>query len=204
MSSLVSIPLGINKTDGELESGKQWGYEVDDDSIDVPRSEMSYYWILYDTYDTPIGVQVGEEFRKSVEEIGTYTLELTALDTSQNRKETTSVPIKISEPNQEPRAGLSIGQIRFDVNQPVTFDASSSIDPDGTITEYRWIIRQLVDEEGNPVGGQGGKVVVDETTQSETFRHPFNSPGKYLASVTVRDNNDELKTSDTVNFTVEG
>jgi len=69
------------------------------------------------------------------------------------------------------------------VSQPVTFDASSSYDPDGWITTYRW------DFNGDSVTDAWGARVV----------HSFSSSGSYPVTLTVIDN---LGASSQVTYTI--
>ncbi len=57
-----------------------------------------------------------------------------------------------------------------DVGQDVRFDASPSLDPDGTVTSYSWDFR-----DGTSGAGQ-------------TVAHEFQSPGTYTVTLTVTDN----------------
>ncbi|HEX08423.1 MAG TPA: PKD domain-containing protein [Thermoplasmatales archaeon] len=56
---------------------------------------------------------------------------------------------------------------------PITFDASNSLDPDGYIANYTWNF------------GDGNK----NTTTNTTITHIFKNPGNYTITLTVTDNN---------------
>jgi PKD repeat protein len=59
---------------------------------------------------------------------------------------------------------------RLAINEPETFDARGSIDPDGTIASYSWSF-----DDNSPVAS--GSVV----------SHTFTAPGHYMVSLTVTD-----------------
>ena len=51
---------------------------------------------------------------------------------------TTTVSVPINVANRPPVAALTADRSSVDTNSPVTFDASGSSDPDGTIAQYRF------------------------------------------------------------------
>ena len=81
--------------------------------------------------------------------------------------------------NQPPIANFTYSPEKPVVNQPVTFDASSSYDPDGKITAYEWDF------------GDGN---ITKTTH-EIIKHSYSEAGIYEVTLTVKD--DEGATSST-------
>ena len=74
-------------------------------------------------------------------------------------------------PNQPPIASFTYSPEKPVVNQPVTFDASSSYDPDGTIVKYEWDF------------GDGN---ITNTTE-EVIKHSYSEAGNYEVTLTVTD-----------------
>jgi len=72
--------------------------------------------------------------------------------------------------NLPPVASFTVAPQYAYVGDPVTFDASESYDPDGTIVEWGW-------EYGD--GTEGGDMIIS---------HPFSAAGLYTTTLTVRDN----------------
>ena len=83
-------------------------------------------------------------------------------------------------PNQPPIANFTYSPEKPVVNQSVTFDASSSYDPDGTIVSYEWDF------------GDGN---VTNTTH-EILNHSYSEAGSYDVTLTVTDD-DEVTNSTT-------
>ncbi len=115
----------------------------------------------------------GQRVNRSFFNAGTFTVRLTVTDnlgattsTAQNIQ-VRSVPV-----NQPPVANFTFNPTAPLVNQIVTFDASGSFDPDGTISEYRW-----------DLNGDG---TTDVTGLRVTAR--FSSIRAYSAKLTVIDN----------------
>ncbi len=102
------------------------------------------------------------------------------------RTRTLRVTLQPAVANQPPVALFTFSPANPFPGQTVTFDASSSYDPDGAITAYRWDF----DNDG----------VVDATGQVVT--HSFSSPGVYTVRLTVVDDrgvtDDEVKTVNVV------
>ena len=71
--------------------------------------------------------------------------------------------------NQPPVANFTFSPSSPTVGQTITFDASSSYDPDGTITSYQWVF------------GDG------TTASGVTVQHSYSSAGTYTVTLTVTD-----------------
>ncbi len=80
----------------------------------------------------------------------------------------------VSPGNQPPVASLSANPLSGDSPLPVDFDATGSVDPDGTIADYSW------DFDGN--GTYDSSTGTVPTTQNV-----YSTPGTYLAVVRVTD-----------------
>lgn len=72
--------------------------------------------------------------------------------------------------NQEPSASFSANPTSGNASLEVTFDASNSSDPDGSIISYEWDF-----DDGS-------------TGSGETASHTYDSAGNYTAELTVTDN----------------
>ncbi len=76
------------------------------------------------------------------------------------------------EENQPPIASFTYSTMNHVINQTITFNASLSYDPDGTITNYKWDL------------GDGN---VTNTTEA-IIMHSYPSAGEYTVNLTVTDN----------------
>ncbi len=75
-----------------------------------------------------------------------------------------------SSNNQPPIASFTHSPSTPVVNRTITFDASNSTDPDGTIENYEWDFRD------------------GETAEGEIVTHSYSSAGNYTVKLTVTDN----------------
>ena len=99
---------------------------------------------------------------------GTYTVTLTVVDPAGDRVEDVETIVVANSP---PVAHCSLQPQPVVLHtKPVTFDASGSTDPDGSIVDYDW-------DFGSGSSGQG-----------ESFQHTYPNPGTYTATLTVTDN----------------
>jgi hypothetical protein len=80
-----------------------------------------------------------------------------------------------AEANVPPFAANSFERVSWRVGQPLTFDASGSIDPDGSIALYEW------DLDGDGVFERSGAALVKP-------RHTYRATGDYTAQLRVTDN----------------
>jgi len=84
-------------------------------------------------------------------------------------------PIIVSgTPNEPPLVGFTVSPADLRINQPVTFDASSSFDPDGRIAKYEW-----------DFNGDG---LFDSTTTEPTVTYTYATSGSKSVTVRATDN----------------
>ncbi len=102
-------------------------------------------------------------------QVGTYTVRLTVYDDEGLAGQATQAIVVSAAPNQPPVARFTYSPENPTAGLPITFDASSSADPDGTIVSYAW-------DFGN--GQQGSGAVV---------RHTYYQPGRYTVRLAVTD-----------------
>ncbi len=76
--------------------------------------------------------------------------------------------------NQVPTVSLSMSTADARVNQPITFDASGSRDPDGNIAKYEW-----------DFNGDG---LTDQTTTNATVSYTYTASGTKTVTVRATDN----------------
>ncbi len=101
--------------------------------------------------------------------------------------ETTRAPVAPSTTGsalRPPVADFAYAPVSPVVGQPVTFDASASVDFDGPIVRFAWDF----DADGNP------------DAEGVTVEWTFSAPGSYDVAVTVAD---AVGTSDTIAYTVD-
>jgi len=90
-------------------------------------------------------------------------------------------------PNQPPTASFTFSPKNPLVNEEITFDASASTDPDGSIVSYEWDF------------GDGAKA------SGEVVTHAYSSAGNYTVILTVTDNEGEKNsTSKTISVITKG
>ncbi len=110
----------------------------------------------------------GRTTQKRYSSAGTYTVRLTVTD-DQGATDTTTRSLTVASPNQPPTARFTFSPTNPDPGQSVSFDASTSSDPDGTIASYSWNF-------GDGTNGSG-----------RTTSHAYSAEGNYTVRLTVTD-----------------
>lgn len=102
-------------------------------------------------------------------EPGTYTITLVVTD---DEGGTGSTSLTIDLTNEDPIASFTFSPSSPTEGEAVTFDASSSLDRDGFISQYRWD------------WGDGTSPTI---SSSSSVKHTFETAGSYSVRLTVRD-----------------
>jgi PKD repeat protein/subtilisin family serine protease len=133
-------------------------------SYDPDGSIVSYSWDFGDG-----ATATGSRVTKRYSAAGTYTVTLTVTD---NRGATNSASqtITVTSPNQPPVASFTFSPANPNPGDTVTFDASASSDPDGSIVSYSWNF------------GDGN------TASGVTASHVYSAAGTYTVTLAVTDN----------------
>jgi PKD repeat protein len=135
-------------------------------SHDPDGTILSYAWD-FDDGTTASGRIVFHSYGS----IGTYNVSLTVTDNdSLTDTAFEDVVVSASIPGRPPVAVFTVSPSPAATEEPVTFDASGSSDPDGGIVSYEW-------DFGDSDGGEGNLTT-----------HEYESPATYLIRLTVRDN----------------
>jgi PKD repeat protein len=144
-------------------------------SYDVDGTIVSYSWSFGDG-NTGSGVNASHSYVDN----GVYTVTLTVTDDDgATGSKTASITVK----NRPPVADINTATTILDKEEIVTFNASESYDPDGTIVSYLWNF------------GDG------TTATGVTASHSYPASGEYTVKLTVTDN-DGATGSTTVTKTV--
>jgi PKD repeat protein len=122
-----------------------------------------YQWNFGDGH-TDQGVQLDHTFKGG----GDFNVSLTVTD-NDGDKDVTSLMVHV---NEYPDAEGGPSKAQATIYEAVTFDASFSNDPDGSLVEFTWDF------------GDGAKKV----TTSKAMDHSYNEIGSYNVSLVVKDN----------------
>jgi len=144
-----------------------------------------YLWLS--SIDGVIGrVQV---FSTNLLSVGKHTITFKVKDDRGAWSEDAVAYLVVTEPekpNAKPIAILSKESMQAFVNEEITIDATSSNDPDGNITAYRFDL------------GDGNII---DWTQNGIVVHSYSEAGEYIVRVQVRDNNGTI--SDWASMTIK-
>ena len=135
-------------------------------SVDPDGEIVAYEWDFGDG-ESASGVQVVHTFADD----GNYTVRLTVYD---DEGATDSATVQVEVQNPPPVARFTFSPENPVVGEPVTFDASTSVDPatglgTNSIVSYHWAFGD---------GHEGTGVVVE---------HIYNLPGNYTVTLTIMD-----------------
>src|SRR3989454_1556602 len=132
-------------------------------SSDPDGTIVSYSWNFGDGVSA-VGVTTVHSYATS----GTFTVTLTVTDDSGNPG--TSSAVKTITSDQPPTASFTESSTQVSTGASISFDASSSSDPDGNVNSYSW-------DFGDGITGTGA-----------TTTHSYTASGTYSARLTVTDN----------------
>ncbi len=136
------------------------------DSRDIDGKIISYEWILGDGTKNS-GIIITHAFKKP----GIYRVRLAVIDDSNAINKTTSDTLTVIV-NDPPIARAGKDHIAS-AGETIIFNASRSMDKDGKLIEFLWDF------------GDGTKQKTDFRTK--TVKHSYSNPGKYIVTLTVKD-----------------
>jgi len=139
-------------------------------SVDADGTIASYAWNFGDN-----GTANGPTATHTYNAAGNYTATLIVID-NVGARDTSVVTIAVGEPNDLPIASFVFSPSTGETPLTVTFNASASNDPDGTIESYEWNF------------GDGGNGTGRVTT------HNFLRAGTFTVNLVVTDNRGEVGT----------
>ena len=138
-------------------------------------NNLIYTWHFHDGSPTESGRDLSSiEHTFSSEGIYYITLFVNSSDNGKMDIATSKVIVR----NQGPVIVLNQNSFAADEDEKITFDASSSYDPDGSIVSYDW-------DFGDGYGGYG-----------DTANHAYAESGTYTVNLTVKDNLGKLSFKD--------
>jgi plastocyanin len=164
-------------------NSKVVAFEVKGEDKDLPANQkLTYSWDCGDNKPTSKKDTQETKFTCTYDKPGTYTVKVVAIDDKKAKSK--EVSIKLDVKNAAPTADIKATPPSGAAPLTVTFDASGSKDPDGTIASYEW-------DFGDNQKGSGQKV-----------NHDYKDPKAYTVKLTVTDN-DGAKAEKTITVTVE-
>jgi PKD repeat protein len=164
----------LSVVDSPVEVGQPATFDASG-SVDPERDISEIRW------QTGDGVRrTGQRIAHTYTAPGNYTVTVRVIDGNGN-DDTATRTIRVRERNDPPEPSLSVGTRTATVGESVSFDASGSTDPDGSIRRYVWRL-------------DSGATVV-----GETFTFAFSRPGRHdVTLVVVDDDGDRTTTTATV------
>jgi PKD repeat protein len=146
-------------------------------SSDPDGPIVSYKWDFGDDNVTTVS---SATITHAYDSFGSFTVTLNVTDTDEHW----DIYTQIFTVKSLPAASFTFSPATPKVNEVVTFDASASSDPDGSIDKYVWTF------------GDGG------TSTGKTATHTYTSFGSFTVTLNVTDN-DKLWDIETKTFTVK-
>lgn len=148
-------------------------------STDPQGKIVDYQWDLdgSGTYATDTGSS--PTLTTSLSKLGTNTISLRVIDGG-NASATTTRTIVVGDTPPVAAFSTSPAQLAY-VGQPVTFDGSSSTDPGGVITDYRWDL-------------DGSGTFATDTSSTTTTQYTYSQPGVYTVSLRVTNGQGQTST----------
>ena len=148
------------------------------DSYDLDGTIESYFWDFGDGTNAT-GVVVEHTY----EDDGTYTVTLTVTDDDDATGTATATKTVLNRP---PVAIFTESAETVYTGEVITFDASDSHDPDGTIVTYHW-------DFGDGTNGEG-----------EVVEHSYIDDGTYTVTLTVTDDGDATSSTTASKTVLDG
>jgi PKD repeat protein len=161
------VPKPNFQITGKKTEGKPLTFDASN-SADPDGNIASYNWDLGDG-----STATGEEVSHSYSSAGQYTVKLEVTDNS-GASETLTRTVEVARENLAPKPSFSASSTTLDVNQSVSFDASNSFDPDGSIKSYYWDF---------------GDGISSKETQTS---HKYRTPGTYKVNLTTVDDQRDI------------
>lgn len=159
--------------------------------VDTNKYEIiSYFWDFGDG-NTGTGKSTSHLYNSKGEDDGRYIVELSVVyrdrATSEENEDVFNVDVVFA--NEKVNAAFTASPESGAIPLIVTFDASSSLDPDGEVVEYEWDL----DGDGSYDDGDG-----------VTIEYTYEKYGDYDVKLRVTDNNGETDTAEMTIIVNEG
>ena len=173
--SLSGIPAGAKfevQDDGSIDYREQW-------DLTPPTGKVHWEWDAGGADGMALG-PLGDQFSLTIKPL--FNSGITAVKfLSGDRAAPQKIDLNMTDPivvagslNQPPVAAFSTTPNKPHINEPVTFDASASKDPDGKIVSYEW-----------DFNGDG---VFDQKTTDPIVTHSYAVSGAKTVTLRVTDN----------------
>ena len=160
----------------QVDTGETISFDASQ-SIDPDGTILHYHWQMGDgTIYNTTSPSITHAYSNS----GTYTVTLTVTD-NDGATNTTTITVTVEESKQIPHASFTLSSSSPKIDEILNFDASGSIDSDGTITKYAWNF------------GDG------TSATGEIATHSYSLEGTYTVTLKVTDDDG---TTDTTTRTV--
>ncbi len=181
--AFIVLPAdGSTFLEGEVVSFQGSGHDPEDGSL----TNVSLVWVS--SLDGQFGT--GKSFTRNDLSVGTHVITLVAVDSQGSHAESSSSITIIAQPNEQPRAVISVSSGSGNAPLDVIFDGAGSQDPDGEIAEYVWDFG----DGSTSVGKKANHTYVKEGTYTAVLKVVDDFGAEAQDSVNI----DVVATSDTV------